>query len=113
MSIHKTTLGAELTEEEYDGLQRAVMRAKLAINSIELDLEPHQMLQKATLIVETGFNLRDHVQRTMTAANLRKVEGRGAKEPLHLRVVGRPKIASDTQADIDAVLDTLLKGKPK
>ena len=110
--IHRTTLGAPLTDEEYNEMQKALNEARRLVAKIPPELEPADLLHCATLIIECGFNLRDKIQRGLNAANQR-----GAKRHLggyrHLRVVPKRTVAEDVQADIDAILDFIKPGSPE
>jgi hypothetical protein len=114
VSTHKTTLGAPLTDDEYEVMQLALARAKLAIASIPLGLEPHEMLQKATLMIECGFNLRDHIQRGLNAANQRSATRLvGGYRGRNLKVVRIPDamdkdISDITKEDIEEALKLMI-----
>ena len=78
MITHKTTLGAPLTAEEHDDILLEFLTAKAWMNAVnEHDLPPEKFLELGRMLVESGFRLRDAVNRAFTAAN-----ARGTKTPL-------------------------------
>jgi hypothetical protein len=120
VSTYKTTLGAPLTDDEYNEMQKALLDAKMYLTMVQIGLDPVALLNVATGIIDHGFKLRDAIQRGFNEANRRsatKLVG-GAR---HLKVVSKAPVArSSTQVDIDDILrgikddiHNLLKGSPK
>ena len=104
--VHRTTLGIPLTEEEYQRMESSLISAKTAIASIPLGLEPTDLLRSASLIIDCGFNLRDHIQRGLNEANQRGVKAQLGGHRRHLKVVPT-KEDTEIQADINEILDVL------